>query len=164
LIAKCLFSLFLASAILASGCATLNPKAPPRIYYDSEGVKAYLDDRSDQNRNRERTCVFGFELVESYVQVKAKLPRKAKVRDQHHGTYGPFFITDGAGYDIEGLESVAFSFDRRWKLVSVSMSFSESGFSAYKDCVVSNYKLYTNLSGGTAIYQANPRPKGGVPC
>jgi len=48
---------------------------------------------------------------------------------------------------------VAFGFDRRWKLASVTMAFSEQGFAAYKKRLDSQYRLYRELSGGTTIYK-----------
>lgn len=155
---KKLLIFMVVSALLAAGCAPAKPVARPRIYHDLGQGNAYLESSSGrQERRCGPACVLGFELGKStYVDVKAKLPRGANPKNQYYGNYGPFFLTDGAAYGIPGLQSVAFSFDRRWKLASVTMAFSEQGFAAYKKRLDSQYRLYREMHGETTIYQANP--------
>jgi len=99
-----------------------------------------------------QTTVLGFQLGKStYDEVKAKLPKEAKITHDAlspHSSeyYGAAIMTDGTGYGVDGLKVVEFDFDKKRKLVEVGMSLGKRRFNDIQKILASKYQpVYSNL-------------------
>ena len=88
--------------------------------------------------------VLGFELGTSTQQhVKAKLGKKTEISNPATNKFsgGLQFTTSGAGYDIEGLSSVVYIFDKEQRLSAVLMEISKGRFDEIFNVLAGKYKL-----------------------
>jgi hypothetical protein len=96
------------------------------------------------------TQVLGFEIGASSVdQVRGELAKKTQVQDAGTNKFsgGTMLKTDGASYDISGLNNVLYIFDDQKKLMGVVMSMAKGGglnnegFNQIYKIISSKYKL-----------------------
>lgn len=109
-----------------------------------------------------QTTVLGlFHLKKStYIEVKANLPKNVKItRDEgtpspYYG--GPFIYTDGTGYDIDGLETVSFWFDRKQTLSEVKLILEDRRFDDIKKILFSKYQqVCSKYPIASLLFKAN---------
>jgi hypothetical protein len=90
------------------------------------------------------TPVLGFEVGTSTLdEVKATLSKQTKVKDVgvNKWSNGPMLKTDGASYEIEGLNTVLYIFDEEKKLAGVVMNMRKARFASIYKVLAEKYKL-----------------------
>lgn len=90
------------------------------------------------------TTALGFELgVSTANQVKAELSKSSNLEEPLVSglTGGAYLKTDGTGYDIDGLNNVAYIFDKNNVLGAVIINMSKIRFNDVYDAVSRKYKL-----------------------
>lgn len=88
--------------------------------------------------------VLGFEMgISTQQQVRAKLGKKAEISEPgiNKFTGGPQFTTGGEGYDIEGLSSVVYIFDKDQRLAGVLMEMGKGRFDEVFSFLAGKYKV-----------------------
>jgi hypothetical protein len=89
------------------------------------------------------TQVLGFEIsVSTLEQVRSTLAKQTKVLDNGINEYsrGPSLKTNGAGYGIDGLQEVFYTFDEQKKLAVVTMQLSKDRFDFVMESLKAKYK------------------------
>jgi hypothetical protein len=107
-----------------------------------------------------QTKVLGFQLGKStYNEVKAKLPKGVKITsdDGKPGSYGgPELATKGTGYDINGLQSVEFDFDKKRTLAKVQMIMEEHRIKDITKILTSKYQpVRSQYPDAFRLFKAN---------
>lgn len=90
------------------------------------------------------TQVLGFEIGTTTIdQLRQELSKKTKLESTGTNKYsgGEMFKTDGAPYDIEGLNSVLYIFDDQKKLAGVVMDMGKHRFDAVFQFLNGKYKV-----------------------
>lgn len=90
------------------------------------------------------TQVLGFEIGATTVdQLRQDLSKKTKLESTGTNKYsgGEMFKTDGAPYDIDGLNSVLYIFDDQKKLAGVVMDMGKHRFDAVFQFLNGKYKV-----------------------
>ncbi|BBO21083.1 MAG: hypothetical protein HKUEN07_01390 [Rhodocyclaceae bacterium] len=90
------------------------------------------------------TQALGFEIGASTIdQVKSTLVKQTKVADSgtNKFTMGPMLKTDGASYEIEGLNEVLYIFDDQKKLAGIIMDMNKARFDAIFQALSAKYKV-----------------------
>lgn len=101
-----------------------------------------------------------FQLGKStYDEVKANLPKGVKVTSddglptKSYG--GPTIMTEGVGYDINGLKVIQFDFDKKQTLVHVGMNLEDRRFDEIKKILSSKYQQVRSYPGVWLLFKAN---------
>lgn len=141
-------SFLLISSALFSGCsqdAGQQSKDPSSKTKDSQNIAP------EDNPNLKGTPVLGFKMRDSTVESVKNRLENYKVSDGESYAGGLIIENDGSGFNIDGLESTQFGFDKNQKLVYVWMSIKESNHMSnetYKKIVSyvqkNNYEIIEN--------------------
>jgi hypothetical protein len=92
------------------------------------------------------TQALGFEIgVSTVEQISDSLSKQANVEDTGINKYsqGPMLKTDGNSYEIDGLNSVVYIFDRQNKLAGILMDMNKNRFDAVFKALSGKYKVST---------------------
>lgn len=90
------------------------------------------------------TQVLGFEIgVTTPEQVKARVANKGKVEEGGTSslTSGPVLKSDGAAFEVEGLQTVTYVFGQKNTLVALLMTMNKSKFDSVYSALAAKYKV-----------------------
>jgi hypothetical protein len=88
------------------------------------------------------TQALGFEIGATTIDdVKAKLSNQTTVTDNGINKFsmGPMFKTDGAGYEVAGLESVVYIFDDKNTLAAILLTLQKNSFDSVFNGIYEKY-------------------------
>lgn len=105
-----------------------------------------------------QTTVLGlFQLGKStYGEVKANLPKGIQITSDDgmptKSYDGPTIMTEGVGYNVDGLKVVQFDFDKKQTLVHVGMNLENRRFDDIKKILASKYRT---VRSNFLLFKAN---------